>query len=106
MRKTKRNCDPTPPQGNTAANDEARNFSKKRKTKNNLTIVDADNFADWMAHETFAETRRRAFVKSRGIDAIFRDLSAFALTARPSCDEPETPFAKREMFALHKHNVW
>ena len=58
-----------------------------------------------MAHETYAETRRRAFVKSSSIDEIFQKLTDFARTALDQQDEPESHLSKREMFALHKYNI-
>lgn len=68
-------------------------------------LLDADNFAEWMAHETYAETRRRAFVKSSKIDEIFTKLTDFARTSLDQHEEPESQLSRREMFALHKYNI-
>lgn len=49
------------------------------------SLTDSDRFAEWMAHETFAETRRRIFVKTPEIDDLFTELTDFALS---SLEEP------------------
>ena len=68
-------------------------------------VLDAENFAEWMAHETYAETRRRAFVKSSQIDQIFQTLTDFARTSLDQQDDTESQLSRREMFALHKYNI-
>ena len=67
--------------------------------------TDADNFAEWMAHETFAETRRRAFVKSPIIDDIFDKLTQFAKTSLDEKAEQEGEMTRREMFMRAKYNI-
>ena len=44
-----------------------------------LFPTDSERFTEWMAHETFAETRRRIFVRTPEIDKVFHKLTKFAL---------------------------
>ena len=53
-----------------------------------LSIVDMGRFSEWMAHETFAETRRRIFVKTPQLKALLEEMDDFANT---SLDEPTAP---------------
>ncbi len=53
-----------------------------------------------MAHETYAETRRRAFIKTPGMTDLFLELSKFALSA---LEEPTTTAADNE--TKHRNDI-
>ena len=54
----------------------------KRELPLTLFILAASQmFEEWMAHETFAETRRQIFIRTPELEGLLEEMSEFACSA-------------------------
>ena len=53
-----------------------------------------------MAHETYAETRRRAFVKSSEIEVMFQEMTEFAEKVLEPCENDSDLIGDQNLFSL------
>ena len=44
-------------------------------------VTDSEQFHEWMAHEAYAETRRRVFVQTPHVSELFEQLDAHGILA-------------------------
>ena len=61
-----------------------------------MTFTDSEEYREWVAHETFADIRKRVFITSPEINSLMDEMTRFANSALDeTAYEQEEPIIER-----------